>query len=366
MNSITISGISITTSLGLDTETNWVNLLNKKSVISKIEGIDLNELPIKNGYEIKYLIDKKERWKELFSIMMENLIVDSALSRREIPKTILSLGLSFPGIEGNNSFTSVKKIETFLKEKYNFKKIIINTNTCTASNFAISIGANIIKRGSADRVICGGFDLLSKYVFAGFNSLHTLTNSIPLPFSKNREGLSIGEGGALLLLENNNSIKKRDGQKKYCRYMDFASTSDTSGVTGIDKKSIGLEECFRIILNNNNLKTDDIDLIVPHATATKQNDYIEATSIKNIFGNSPLITALKPYFGHILGGSSAIQLALIAKMFETSTIIGMKDSDNLEFDLNFIKNNRDKTLKYVLNSALGFGGINSTLLLGAC
>ena len=361
-----ITGISIITSLGLDNETNWENLLNKKTAISKIEGIDLENLPIKNGYEIKYLIDKKDRWKELFSIMMKNLILDSNLSKKDITNSILSLGLSFPGIEANNYFKPIKKIETFLKEEYKFRKIIINTNTCAASNFAINIGAKLIENGIIDRVISGGFDLLSKYIFFGFNSLHTLTNNTPTPFSKNRDGLSLGEGGALILLENLNSVKSRNNKKEYCKYIEFAANSDTSGVTGIDKTYIGLEDCFRNILKKSNLNIEDIDLIVTHATATKQNDLIEAKAIKNVFDNNPLITAFKPYFGHTLGGSSAIQVAFIAKMFETNTIIGINDTNDLEYELNFLKNNTKKTIKHILNNGLGFGGINSSILLGVC
>ena len=132
----------------------------------------------------------------------------------------------------------------------------------------------------------------------------------------------------------------------------------------MDKTGTGIKKCFENVIKNAKIDKETVDLISTHGTATKLNDKIEAEGIKYFFGVKPYIQAFKSYFGHTMGASSAIQTALLSKTFQTNNLIKINHLENEEINLNFVKTNLEKRIGYALNNAFGFGGINSSLLLG--
>ena len=131
----------------------------------------------------------------------------------------------------------------------------------------------------------------------------------------------------------------------------------------MDKSGMGIKKSILNAINSANICESDIDLISTHGTATILNDKVEGEVIQNIFGNKPLIYALKGYFGHTMGASSAIQVAILADLFVNEKLIKNSYLNNMSFKLNFVEKNCKKRINYAINNAFGFGGVNSSLLL---
>ncbi|OHD08422.1 MAG: hypothetical protein A2086_03650 [Spirochaetes bacterium GWD1_27_9] len=361
MDNVVISGMSIVTPLGLTKDQIWENLLQNKSGFSKIESFKLNNISSSIGGEIKEFINKNNKYIKILDLLIQNILIDSNLSKKDLKEICFSLGTTFIGIE-NYSYKKINFFKSYLKNKYGFKEIIFNTNTCAAGNFAINIGANLIKNNVFSKVICGGIDILTPYIFAGFENLRSLSSGEPKPFSKERDGLALGEGGALLLIESLCDTKIRKG-KIYCEYGGFGASVDNLGVTGMDKTGGGVIKCFQNLVENSKIEKEQIDLISTHSTATKLNDKIEAESIIKIFPQKPHIQGFKSFWGHSMGASSAIQAAILSLTFEKNILIKIRNLINLEFDLNYVTENIEKKINFGMINAFGFGGINSSLLL---
>lgn len=355
---VVISGISLLSPLGINFTENFNNLVNSPNCFKEVRGFDTKEFSTKLAGEIESLIGREDKFIYIFDKLMDEVLVDSNFNKKRLNEVVLSLGSSFLGIEAKLS----NKIDHYIdkiKKKHNFKNIFINSNTCAASNFAINTGYSLIKGGFCKYVVCGGIDILTKYLFAGFDSLRSLSSTTPKPFSNDRDGLMLNEGGALILLENWLSKPK----KRYCEIVSFGASVDNSGVSGMDKSGMGIKKSILNAINSANICESDIDLISTHGTATILNDKVEGEVIQNIFGNKPLIYALKGYFGHTMGASSAIQVAILADLFVNEKLIKNSYLNNMSFKLNFVEKNCKKRINYAINNAFGFGGVNSSLLL---
>nr|HPO50535.1 beta-ketoacyl synthase N-terminal-like domain-containing protein [Spirochaetota bacterium] len=255
-NSVVISGISIVSPLGLNIRENWQNLLVGKDAFSKIESFDASPFSTSIGAEIKSLIGVEDRYLKIFDTLINELLVDADLKKDDLKKAALLIGSSFIGIEGDK----VKKTNSYIKElkkNYGFKNVIVNTNTCAASNFSVNSAYNLVKGGFYDYVICGGIEILTRYLFAGFDSIRSLSKSSPKPFSRDRDGLIPGEGGALLVVENEERLERRN-KKGYCKILGFGSSVDNCKVTSMDKNGLGIKKCFEEALSKGCVRTEEI------------------------------------------------------------------------------------------------------------
>jgi len=363
MKRVVITGISLVTPLGLNKDQNWKAILSNKSGITRTEGLRVKtEFPLYAG-EIKSLINsKKDKWLQIFGILMEDIKRTEKVSDDFINESCLSIGSAFIGMEAYKFFnyqTFINKI----RKRWKFDKgINFNSNTCAAGNFALFNGANMIRAGSAKKVFCIGIDILSEYLFSGFFSLRSMSKSISKPFSYGREGLSLGEGGALIILEDYEQAEKR-GADIFCEYAGLGASIDNNSLTGMDRSGRGIIESFKQALNCADLTNDRIDLISAHGTGTKINDEVEARAIIDFFKNSPKITVFKSYTGHAMGASSIISAAFLCLSIKHGKVIKINNLVNPEFKLNYANNNEDKKINYAMNNSFGFGGINSCLVL---
>lgn len=359
---VVITGISLVTPLGLNKKDTWQNLVLNKSGFSSIKSFKLKGLNSNIGGEIKQLIGKNYKWGKIFSFLMDELINIELIKKKYLTNSTLCVGSAFLGIE-NFSFNNRRNYYiSKIKKKYHFNGgVLFNSNTCAAGNFAIIQGANLIQAGLTNIAICVGIDILSPFLFAGFDALRSLSKGEAMPFSSNRDGMALGEGGGLLVLESLDSALQR-GANIYCEYAGFGASCDNSGISSMDKIGVGIKKCFEMAMDNSGIKTNDIDCISTHGTGTKLNDMLEAKSILSFFGNKVELEAFKSYFGHAMGASSAIEACLLAMAFQKNTLIKIKNLDSPQYRLNFVTKNKNKKINYALNNAFGFGGINSCLV----
>lgn len=352
---IVLTDLALVTPLGQDLQTTWHNLQNNITGFSDIYPGELPGLPVTRAGKIALLDGQPDRWLSLFELLTHQVSLKTGSD------LFYTIGTVFGGVRDYSFRAGVKRS---VQEKTGCpeERIIFHTNTCAAGNFAIYNGVNLIKTGMASTVVCGGIDILSPYLFAGFSSLRSLSRSQCTPFAAGRDGLSLGEGGALLVLQD---LEKAldEGSRIICEYGGFGTSCDLKGVTSMDKSGQGIGRCIMSALDDACLNVEDIDLISTHGTGTTLNDSTEGAALQHLFGSFPFIQAFKSYWGHCMGASSAIEAVLLAKTLETGLLIKLGHELPCEFSLNFVRENRSAPVEQGLNTAFGFGGVNSCLVL---
>ena len=185
------------------------------------------------------------------------------------------------------------------------------------------------------------------------------------PFSKDRQGMILGEGGAVLVLETMESALKR-GAKIHAEIIGFGMSSDASHITKPDIK--GPENAMRWALRDAGVSPDTIDYINAHGTGTLVNDSMEIAAIKNVFGEHSkklAVSSSKSMHGHVLGGTSAIEAVI--------TVMGLQNQvypptanynePDPECDLDVVPNkSRSGKMDYALSNSFAFGGLNAVLV----
>jgi len=249
-------------------------------------------------------------------------------------------------------------------------RVFSPSSACTSSSQSIGMAYETIKYGIQDVMLAGGaeevhhttaatFDILN-VASKGFNDRPYLT---PAPFDKDRDGVVVGEGAGIIVLEELEHAKKR-GAKIYAEIIGFSSLCDGSHMSTPAKE--GMAATMKLALQNANLKPEDIDYINAHATATDTGDIAEAEATKEIFPNKPPISATKSFTGHTLGACGAHELIYCLYMLEDNLIyptINLRNLDPRCEGINVITDLKQKELNIILSNNFAFGGINTSIII---
>ncbi|HAC66130.1 MAG TPA: beta-ketoacyl-ACP synthase [Cyanothece sp. UBA12306] len=234
---------------------------------------------------------------------------------------------------------------------------------CGTGLWAIFQGVELIRQGKCQQVIAGAVESpITPLTLAGFKKMGVLAQTGCYPFDRHREGLVLGEGGAVLVLESA-KVACRRGAFIYGKILDFGFTCDANHIStpAIDNQmaSRAIKKC----LERSNLEPTDIDYIQPHGTSTLFNDHREASLIQSLFPSDIPVSSTKGSTGHTLGASGAIAVAitLMALRYqELPPCVGLK---NPEFELNFLIESYKAQIKKILCLGFGFGGQNAAITL---
>lgn len=246
---------------------------------------------------------------------------------------------------------------------------ITTCSACASGLGSILLGASLLRSGRFDRVICGGYDPICEYAYAGFRSLQLQALGPPRPFSKLRNGLRLGEGYAAVVLERGKATIEQNA-RTLAWLRGGGESSDAHHLTQPDPTGGGAVRAIRAALEQAHLTIDQIDGLFAHATATPDNDGAEYKAISTVL--DPLlkqipVTAVKSRIGHCLGGAGAVELAMAIHALREQTLppaAGTTPTD-LEFgDLQLVlERPLTKKLRATLNISLGFGGSNAAVAL---
>jgi 3-oxoacyl-[acyl-carrier-protein] synthase-1 len=243
----------------------------------------------------------------------------------------------------------------------------VNTisTACSSSGNAITLGARLIKAGILDRVLVGGSDCLSMFTINGFNSLLIYDNELCKPFSEDRKGLNLGEGAGYLFLESTEVCEKE--RDSGIRVLGWANSCDAYHQTASSPEGDGAVLTMSGALKEAGLAPEDISYIKAHGTATPNNDLSEGKAIERVFeGCISPVSSTKGYTGHTLAASASIETVfsilsmkegfLLPNVGYTSKIPELTFTPQLEAETAEVKN--------VLINSFGFGGNNTTVILG--
>jgi len=259
-------------------------------------------------------------------------------SRQHLPDAMLKLARDLAGLQGPG--------------------LVVST-ACSSSAKVFGVARRWLKLGLCDALLVGGVDTLCQITLRGFKSLSLLSAHPCRPFAADRDGLSLGEGGALLLLE-------REGEGP-ARLLGVGETSDAYHMTAPQPEGRGAIAAMEEALRQAGLDAVEVDQINAHGTATPLNDAMEGAAIAHLFGDRVPVLSTKGYTGHMLGAAGASEVAMTVMAIEHAFFPASVGSDPLEPGLP-IRINRgwaDRACRVALSNSFAFGGSNACVALGA-
>jgi 3-oxoacyl-[acyl-carrier-protein] synthase II len=237
-------------------------------------------------------------------------------------------------------------------------------NACASGTNAIGHAFECVRSGRYQRVLAGGYDALSEMVFVGFDSLQASTPEKCRPFDRHRTGMVLGEGSAILALENLELAQQR-GAPVLAEIIGYGISTDNFHITQPDPSGIGPRQAMERALQSAQVSASEVDYINAHGTATLFNDAAEGKAISALFNGLP-VSSTKSMMGHSLGAAGAVEavfclLALQHQFLPSNINFTASDHD---LDLNIVANEtRPAVLRTVLSNSFVFGGTNASILM---
>jgi 3-oxoacyl-[acyl-carrier-protein] synthase II len=398
-NRVLITGLNIISSLGLDLQSNWDNLLMGKSGVKRITLFDPSALQtqiaaqVPDSFEeyaegkIKRRIARQmTRVSRMCYVCAQEAIIKSGINFENLDRSRVAviLGIVNTGNSSVEKDTDAKNriikgmnnaMSAWISIEYGLTGPSFTVSTaCASSGYAIGIGYDMIKNGQADVVIAGGADsIINPEEISGFNELFALSveNNPPekasKPFSKNRDGFVIGEGAGIMILESEAFAKARNA-KVYGELAGYAFTNEGYNIMAPKKDGEGMAQTMELAIKNSGIDKSEVGYINAHGTSTTLNDKFETMAIKSVFGNRAYqipVSSNKSMIGHTVGAAGVIEGA-----FTILSIIHGKlpptinlDEPDPELDLDYVPNVlREKSINAAISNSFAFGGHNVTLV----
>ncbi len=416
---VVVTGLGLTTSLGLDLEENWQNALNGISGIKKLTLPGSEKSPVQAVGQIQddYWNRIREEFSEesrhegerriLFGLWAAKAAINDAhlmdyTGSKDRFGVSLAAGLGINRIEDihkwtnkdnefnfrkfGNEYNSVHP-ESLMKNNSNRPSALIAerfglggynstiTTACASATQSIGTAYRAIRRGDADLMLAGGTESMINpvgLVFFVLLSAAAVSNDNPSevcrPFDRKRSGLVMGEGAGIAVLEEESHALKR-GARIYAEVAGYGTTIDAYKVTAPHPKGKGAEYSMMHALTDADMGTDEIDYINAHGTSTKLNDSAETLAIKNLFkehSSDISINSSKSLIGHLIaasGGPEFVFTTLSVNRDEIHPTINLKNPDP-KCDLDYVPNEkRTKTVRAAISNSFGFGGQNASIVL---
>lgn len=251
---------------------------------------------------------------------------------------------------------------------YGMKGITDVVNTaCSSSANAIALGARLLETGKVDRVIAGGSDCLAKFTVNGFNSLRILSEEPCKPFDTNREGLSLGEAAAYVVLERKSDVS--DLKKIQAVFSGFGICNDAFHPSATSDDARGPRMAMELALKRAKLAPEDIQYINAHGTGTPNNDITESFAFSRIFKTVPAFSSTKSYVGHTLAAAGVLEAIYSIFSIQYQEIYpSLRVTEPIsEFAFQpTLRYTPEVAIKHVISNSFGFGGNCTSLIFSAC
>lgn len=392
-----ITGVGVVSSIGIGKEAFYDGLLDGRSGISRVESFDPKELGREFAGEVKdfhardFLTAAEARRVGRCSAMTLGAarlaredagLADGALKGSRTSVVLgTTMGEATLLAELDYAFIAkgVGAIKRAMIPKYGSTLLPIHVAraigaegmvltlpaACAAGNYAIGFGADLIRAGKADVVVAGASELLQELQFQGFVRLAAMAQERCQPFDLNRQGLILGEGATLLILESEAHAKKR-GARLQAEVGGYGITCDGYHITRPHPGAEGSIRAMRDAIRASGVTAADVDFVNAHGTGTKANDTAESKVMREVFGDRRVpISSIKSMLGHCMGAASALEAAACVMTIERDVYpptIGYETPDP-ECDVELVANvARKGKADIVLNNSLAFGGYNAVTL----
>lgn len=404
MKRVVITGIGMVSAIGCDKNTVINNIREGKCCIDEIKSYDITQREVKLAAEVTDFnpdaeFDKKEqkrldRVNQFGIVAGRKAVEDAGLTKEKIESANAGVYVS----SGIGGLGSIEKEHSRGLER-GFDKVSpyfipMAISNLTASNIAMDIGAHgsclchvtacagstnsigeayrAIKFGYEKVIFAGGSEAsITELGIGGFTSMKALSTSSDLnrasiPFDEDRNGFVMGEGSAILVLEELEHAKERNADI-LAEIVGYGTNCDAYHITSPAPNGKYAAEAMKAAIKEAGISAKDIGYISAHGTSTKLNDKYETAAIKEVFSENEnvLVSSSKSQIGHTLGASGAIEIAMAILAINENTIpklINYKNFDK-ECDLNFATENLNYYGDYFLKNSLGFGGHNASIVI---
>jgi 3-oxoacyl-[acyl-carrier-protein] synthase II len=262
-------------------------------------------------------------------------------------------------------------LASLISERLNLEGAsMVFPTACAAGNYALGAAHSMISSGRADMMVVGGADPFSRTCYTIFYRLGGSANTHPMPFDQNREGMVVGEGAGVLIVEDLETATKR-GAKIYAEVSGYSLTCDAYHRTAPHPQARGAVAAMRNALQHAGLELTDIDYVSAHGTATPANDAAEAVAMSEVFGDRAPevpVSSIKSMIGHCMGAASAIENVICAKAIQDELL--PPTSTHKTLDASFPRpldvvpgTARKKKINHLINNAFAFGGCVASVVL---
>ncbi len=241
---------------------------------------------------------------------------------------------------------------------------------CSSGATAIGYASDLIRLGAADVMVCGGTEPMCRITYASFNALQAVDPIACRPFDQMRQGLTLGEGAGILVLESLTHARRR-GAAIYAEMLGCGISCDANHMTAPAPDGAGAVDAMRAAMADAGIGPDAVDYINAHGTATPANDRMESIAIRRVFGDRARripVSSIKSMVGHTLGAAGAIEavacvLAIERRFVPPTVNHETPDADCGDLDI-VAGSARPAALNVVLSNSFAFGGNNTCLVLG--
>lgn len=402
---VVITGMGAITPIGNSVEEFWNGIKEGKTGFGPITYFDTADYRCKLAAEVKgfdptqYMDKKSARRMEQFCqfavAAAGQAIADAGLTMEQEDPYMVGCSVG----SGIGSLQAMEREYDRLKEKgpgrvgpmlvpliisnmaagnvsiaYGLKGKSLNVVTaCATGTHSIGEAYRTIQYGDADVMVAGGTESsITPIGIAGFSALTALSFSedpqrASIPFDKDRNGFVMGEGSAVVVLEELEHAKRR-GAKIYAELIGYGCSSDAYHITSPAEDGSGAATAMLNALKDGGVESEELTYINAHGTSTHHNDLFETRAIKLAFGEHAYdlkINSTKSMVGHLLGAAGAVEFVTCVKEIQEGYIhrtVGLRETEE-ELDLNYCRDSYEEEVPYALTNSLGFGGHNASLLL---
>ncbi len=399
MSRVVVTGLGLVTAIGSNLKESWEAMLNAQDGTAEITSFDTSKYRVHRACELKSLNSNgNNKQKEKYNVYdclyaaAKDAFQDSGISdcqHLQPDRVGISIGTlagelsafeqtlrKHPNNKADGFSMDVvcsyppMTLSTQLAEDFNVEgPNVILINACSSGNHALCWAFDMLQDGSVDAMVVGGSDVVPQTEFTHFHNLKALAPEKCQPFDKNRQGLVVGAGAGVLILETFEHAKKRDA-KIYAEVMGYGLSSDGFHMTAPHPKGVGAIKAMEKALTHSKLSYKDIDYISAHGTGTSLNDKMETLALKAVFKERAKETpcsSVKSMIGHTMGAASAIESVVCCQTISSGELpptINYETKDP-ECDLDCIPNEaRKKPVKFALNNSFAFGGNNASTVFG--
>lgn len=401
MPRVAITGLGIICALGRNVGEFWQNAIRGRSGIQKIQAVDTSKLRFQNGGEVRdydpathfdggrrELLD---RFAQFAVIAAREAITDSgiSISPELSPRVAVITGASVGGQTSEDAAYQ----ELYLRGRprvhpLSIPRVMMNAGAshicmdlgvvgpalttataCSSANHAIGLAFWMVRSGQVEVAITGGSEAPFSFgLLKAWEAMRVVTPEVCRPFSKDRSGLVLGEGGAMLVLESWDCAVAR-GAKIHGEVIGFGMSSDAHHVT--QPSAGGPAQAMRAAISDASIQTADVGYVNAHGTGTISNDATETRAIREVLGehaDRALVSSTKSMHGHALGAAGAIEAVATALALREGMVpptINFSERDP-ECNLNLVVNEAKRaSVNYALSNSFAFGGLNAVLVFRA-
>ncbi len=235
---------------------------------------------------------------------------------------------------------------------------------CAAGNMAMEAARRMLLAGECDAALAGGADGFSRLAFVGFMRARVMSAGVCRPFDRRRDGLLVGEGAGMFVLERESTARAR-GATVRARLLGAASTCETYHPTRPHPDGEGLCRAGELALRDAGLSPEDIDYVCAHGTGTPQNDAIEVKVMERLFSGGVAFSSIKALTGHCMGAAAALEAAACVLSLQHQQLVPTWHLEEVlePCALDAVRGAvRRAKVRCVLNNSAGFGGYNSSVV----